>query len=554
MIYKDFQDLKLSALGMGCMRLPVVGGNDAVVDEAAAEEMVDCAMANGVNYYDTAWGYHNGNSEIALGKALAKHPREKFYIADKFPGYDLSNMPKVQEIFEEQLKKCRVDYFDFYLFHNVCEMNIDAYLDPQYGIHDYLMEQKRRGRIRHLGFSCHGNLPVLKRFLDAYGKDMEFCQLQLNYIDWTFQNGREKVELLDSWHIPVWVMEPLRGGRLARLSDEEAAPLRAMRPEEPIPAWAFRFLQSIPSVTMILSGMSDLEQVKANIATFQMGSPQQQGDGPPAGPGPAHGQQDRPSLHRLPLLRQPLSSGAGYPLPAGAVQRACLHRRRLLGPHGPLCSAAGQVAQRLHRLPQLRGGLSSATEDLRGHGRLCVPAVKSETEAPPPGTLRRGCSLSRSLDGVRECGPDGLRQTGGVQLFPAAPLRKAVDRLFVRRQPGDDGQRHRPFPLQLPDQNAIHTRTVWSEAADAHRRIPVAGHAACPPGAEKRIEVTAVNLCHADNHVEPGLRFSPLILLQCPCGNSQAFRSLFLGKSRQSPLSPKGALFLDVSFFFDIFA
>ena len=105
MIYKDFQDLKLSALGMGCMRLPVVGGNDAVVDEAAAEEMVDCAMANGVNYYDTAWGYHNGNSEIALGKALAKHPREKFYIADKFPGYDLSNMPKVQEIFEEQLKK-----------------------------------------------------------------------------------------------------------------------------------------------------------------------------------------------------------------------------------------------------------------------------------------------------------------------------------------------------------------------------------------------------------------------------------------------------------------
>lgn len=136
MIYKDFQDLKLSALGMGCMRLPVVGGNDAVVDEAAAEEMVDCAMANGVNYYDTAWGYHNGNSEIALGKALAKHPREKFYIADKFPGYDLSNMPKVQEIFEEQLKKCRVDYFDFYLFHNVCEMNIDAYLDPQYGIYN----------------------------------------------------------------------------------------------------------------------------------------------------------------------------------------------------------------------------------------------------------------------------------------------------------------------------------------------------------------------------------------------------------------------------------
>ena len=273
MIYRDFQDLKLSALGMGCMRLPVIGGDDARVDEDAAAEMVDYAMANGVNYYDTAWGYHSGNSELVLGRALARHPRDSFYIADKFPGYDLSNMPKVQEIFEAQLKKCQVDHFDFYLFHNVCEMNIDAYLDPRYGIHDYLMEQKRNGRIRHLGFSCHGNLPVLKRFLEAYGKDMEFCQLQLNYIDWSFQNGREKVALLDSYHIPVWVMEPLRGGRLARLSEAESAPLKEMRPEEPVPAWAFRFLQSIPSVTMILSGMSDLGQMKANIATFRTDAP-----------------------------------------------------------------------------------------------------------------------------------------------------------------------------------------------------------------------------------------------------------------------------------------
>ena len=177
MIYKKFQDLELSALGMGCMRLPVVDGDDAKVDEAATFQMVDEAMAGGVNYYDTAWGYHNGNSELALGKALARYPREKFYIADKFPGYDLANMPKVKEIFEEQLKKCQVDHFDFYLFHNVCEMNIDAYLDPKYGIYDYLMEQKKNGRIRHLGFSCHGAMPVLKRFLEAYGKDMEFCQL-----------------------------------------------------------------------------------------------------------------------------------------------------------------------------------------------------------------------------------------------------------------------------------------------------------------------------------------------------------------------------------------
>ena len=273
MIYKELQGLQLSNLGMGCMRLPVVDGNDAVVDQAAVEEMVALAMDRGLNYYDTAWGYHAGHSETAIGKALSAYPREKFYLADKFPGYDLSNMGKVREIFEAQLKKCQVEYFDFYLFHNVCEMNIDAYLDPEYGILDYLLQQKKNGRIRHLGFSCHGAMPVLKRFLEAYGKHMEFCQLQLNYIDWIFQGGREKVELLEQYHIPVWVMEPLRGGRLARLSAQEAAVLQALNPQRPIPAWAFRFLQSIPSVKVILSGMSNLDQMKDNLATFETEDP-----------------------------------------------------------------------------------------------------------------------------------------------------------------------------------------------------------------------------------------------------------------------------------------
>lgn len=273
MIYRDFQDLKLSALGMGCMRLPVIGGDDARVDEDAAAEMVDYAMANGVNYYDTAWGYHSGNSELVLGRALARHPRDSFYIADKFPGYDLSNMPKVQEIFEAQLKKCQVDHFDFYLFHNVCEMNIDAYLDPKYGTYDYLLAQKKNGRIRHLGFSAHGDYDVMKRFLEAYGKDMEFCQIQLNYLDWDFQDAKRKVELLDQWNIPVWVMEPLRGGKLASLAPEDEAKLKALRPDEGIPAWAFRYLQSIPSVVVTLSGMSNMEQMKDNIATFEMDKP-----------------------------------------------------------------------------------------------------------------------------------------------------------------------------------------------------------------------------------------------------------------------------------------
>ena len=269
MIYKDFQGMKLSALGFGAMRLPVIDGDDGRIDEAAALRMVDTAMQNGINYYDTAWGYHGENSELVMGKALSRYPRDSFYVATKFPGYDPSNWGKVEEIFERQLEKLGVEYFDFYLFHNVCEMNIDAYLDDEkYGIYSYLMKQKRNGRIRHLGFSCHGSMPVLQRFLDAYGKDMEFCQLQLNYLDWTFQNGKDKVALLDQQHIPVWVMEPLRGGRLAKLAPEYEAQLTALRPDEEIPAWAFRFLQSIPSVTMILSGMSNDEQLEKNLVTF----------------------------------------------------------------------------------------------------------------------------------------------------------------------------------------------------------------------------------------------------------------------------------------------
>lgn len=279
MIYRDFQDLRLSALGFGAMRLPVIGGDDSRIDEAAALEMVDTAMAGGVNYYDTAWGYHGENSELVMGRALSRYPRDSYYLATKFPGYDAANWGKVEQIFQRQLEKLGVDYFDFYLFHNVCEMNIDAYLDDgKYGIYSYLIEQKRQGRIKHLGFSCHGGMDVLKRFLDAYGKDMEFCQLQLNYLDWTFQEGRAKVRMLRERGIPVWVMEPLRGGRLARLPEAYERELRALRPDEEIPAWAFRFLQSIPEVTMILSGMSSLEQLNANLKTFMEDKPLSDGE------------------------------------------------------------------------------------------------------------------------------------------------------------------------------------------------------------------------------------------------------------------------------------
>ena len=222
----------------------------------------------------TAWGYHGGQSELVVGRALARYPRDSFFLATKFPGYDLGNMGKVEAIFEEQLKKCRVDYFDFYLFHNVCEMNIDAYLDDaKYHTYEYLIGQKRSGRIRHLGFSAHGSAEVIQRFLEAYGKDMEFCQLQLNWLDWDFQGAKAKVELLRQWGIPIWVMEPLRGGKLARLTDADAAKLTALRPGETVPAWAFRFLQSIPEVKVILSGMSSAAQVADNLRTFETDAP-----------------------------------------------------------------------------------------------------------------------------------------------------------------------------------------------------------------------------------------------------------------------------------------
>ena len=273
MIYNEFQGKKLSALGMGCMRLPVVDGDDSKIDVEATKEMLAYCMNKGINYYDTAQGYHNGQSELVVGELLKDYNREDFYLASKFPGYDLNNMPYVEKIFEDQLKKCQVEYFDFYLFHNVCEMNINQYLDPQYGIYDYLIKQKQNGRIKHLGFSVHGDLACTKRFLDAYGKDMEFCQIELNYFDYKFQDAKSKIELLNEWNIPIWVMEPVRGGQLATLNEEATATLKAARPDEEVPAWAFRFLQAIPNVTVTLSGMSNMQQLKDNIATYEENKP-----------------------------------------------------------------------------------------------------------------------------------------------------------------------------------------------------------------------------------------------------------------------------------------
>jgi len=266
MIYKDFKDKKLSLLGMGGMRFPCKA--DGEVDYAKTEELFDLCMKNGVNYFDSAWFYHKGKSEEIMGKILSKYPRDSYFFATKMPWDEYEDREGVERLFETQLERSGLDYFDFYLFHNVSESTVKYYTDEKYGVYDVLMKKKKEGKIRHLGFSTHGGLKCIEDFILKYKDDLEFCQIQLNWLDWTLQQAKEKVELLNRYNIPIWVMEGVRGGYLANLSEEDEKMLKEIRPDETIAAWAFRFLQSVPNVTMILSGMSDVSQVEDNIKTF----------------------------------------------------------------------------------------------------------------------------------------------------------------------------------------------------------------------------------------------------------------------------------------------
>lgn len=271
MIYQDFHGIRLSQLGFGTMRLPV--REDQSIDEEQVASMTALAMEQGVNYFDTAWPYHSGNSETVIGRVLRDYPRESYYLADKYPGHQIAERYDVQDIFERQLKKCGVEYFDFYLLHNVYESSIAVYEDAQWQIIPYLLEQKKQGRIRHLGFSSHANLPAFEAFLARHAHELDFCQIQLNYLDWTLQNAKEKCELLNRYGLPIWVMEPVRGGKLANLPQALGAQLRALRPDASDASWALRWVQQQPGVTMILSGMSNLAQMQDNLRTFAQPQP-----------------------------------------------------------------------------------------------------------------------------------------------------------------------------------------------------------------------------------------------------------------------------------------
>ncbi len=261
----------MKRFGFGCMRFPT--NSDESINYEETEKMIDYALKNGVNYFDTAYVYHAGKSETVLGEILKKYPRESFMIADKYPGHQIADTYEPEPIFLEQLERCKVDYFDYYLLHNVNENSINVYKDKKWGILEYFKEQKRLGKIKHLGFSCHCSVELLKEFLDYCGDAMEFCQIQLNYLDWTLQDGKAKYDLLTERNIPIYIMEPLRGGKLASLPDDLNEKLNELRGNITPVEWAFRFLLNLPNVRMILSGMSDFSQVKENVEIFKSDKP-----------------------------------------------------------------------------------------------------------------------------------------------------------------------------------------------------------------------------------------------------------------------------------------
>ena len=267
LITRTFEDLTFPMFGFGLMRRP--NNADGELDWEKSVELVRYGYDKGIRYFDTAWPYLGGNSERIAGEALSVYPRNSYLLATKFPGHRVAPGTSPAEIFEQQLEKCKTDYFDFYLLHNVSETSMEVY-DKQETL-DYFLEQKRLGRIKHFGFSYHARKENLEAFLDRHPGVFEFCQIQLNYLDWTLQDAKGKYELLTERGIGVWVMEPVRGGKLQNLPDALGAKLKELRPEDSYSAWAFRFLQALPNVRIVLSGMNEFWHVDENINTFSDG-------------------------------------------------------------------------------------------------------------------------------------------------------------------------------------------------------------------------------------------------------------------------------------------
>ena len=263
MIYKSFKDRSVSMLGLGCLRFPLEPGSKTRIDRVEAEKVIDAAIKAGINYFDTAYVYQDGDSERVLGEILTKYPRESYMLATKFNPDACSD---IEVAFKEELERCQTDYFDVYLFHNVNESSMDTYMgNPDYLA--FMKEMKKQGKIRNIGFSSHACPENLEKFLDWYdGFDMAI--IQVNFLDWKHLEAKRQYEILSQHNIPIWIMEPLKGGNLLKVNEEAIAILEKAAPGRSIAEWGFRFVMGLENIQTVLSGMSTVEMVNENAKTF----------------------------------------------------------------------------------------------------------------------------------------------------------------------------------------------------------------------------------------------------------------------------------------------
>lgn len=265
---RKFKDTEVSLLGLGAMRLPcktpIKREANPLIDYKKGQVLVDAAYNSGVNYFDTAYMYHAGKSEKFIGTALKKFPRDSYFLADKLPIWMCPKKSDMEKVFKKQLERTGHDYFDFYLLHSLNKENYEKC--EKFGAYEFLIEKQREGKIKNIGFSFHGTIEDLKRIVSEHKWD--FAQIQMNYLDWKNQNAEEQYRILTDAGIPVIVMEPVRGGKLAEVSPEIEEMFKKAKPNNSVASWAISFVASHPNVMTILSGMNSVEQMNDNLNTL----------------------------------------------------------------------------------------------------------------------------------------------------------------------------------------------------------------------------------------------------------------------------------------------
>ncbi len=265
MEYRKMEKLGVapSLLGFGCMRFPTTANGD--IDEVRAEKMLDDAIAAGVTYIDTAYPYHNGQSEPFVGKVLSKYPRDSYYVATKLPVWLVKNVEDAERIFNEQLEHLRTDHVDFYLLHAMNRGRFDELV--QQGILEWAEAKQKEGKITFLGFSFHDNYEAFEHIITY--REWDFCQIQLNYMDTEIQAGLKGYVLAEKLGVPMVIMEPIKGGSLTTFADDIKEMFRKERPDMSVASWALRYVASMPNIKVVLSGMSNEENVADNLKTFE---------------------------------------------------------------------------------------------------------------------------------------------------------------------------------------------------------------------------------------------------------------------------------------------